>query len=144
MAGSQVAFSCGDEVVATTLPPEQAKGDKLQALITGSAQEEPRDVEIGKERFLATSLELSGSRTTPVRLSVLGSYDQATKFIDELNRYLLLLGIGGHRGRAAGWCFSFRTLLRGRWAVWSPASELSKAATFIIRWIHAEATKSPN
>ena len=93
VAGSQVAFSCGDDVVATTLMPEQAKGEKLQALITGSAQEEPRDIEIGKERFLAASLELSGSRTTPVRLSVLGSYDQATKFLDELNRYLLLLGL---------------------------------------------------
>jgi len=28
-----------------------------------------------------------------VRLSVLGSYDQATKFVDQLNRYLLLLGL---------------------------------------------------
>ena len=90
VAGSQVAFSCGDEVVATTLPP--AQGAQLQPLITAAAQEEPHDIEIGKERFLATSLELSGSRATPVRLSVLGSYDQATKFVDQLNRYLLLLG----------------------------------------------------
>ncbi|HYM77584.1 MAG TPA: HAMP domain-containing sensor histidine kinase [Candidatus Dormibacteraeota bacterium] len=92
VAGSQVAFSCGNEVIATTLPPEQVRGGTIQALITGSVQEEPRDVEIGKERFLATSIELSGSPTSPVRLSVLGSYDQATKFLDELNRYLLLLG----------------------------------------------------
>ncbi len=93
VAGSQVAFSCGNDVVATTLPQDQVKGDKLQALITGSVPEEPRDVEIGKERFLAAALELSGSRTTPVRLTVLGSYDQATKFVDELNQYLLLLGL---------------------------------------------------
>jgi signal transduction histidine kinase len=93
VAGSQVAFSCGDEVVATTLPPTQLKAGNLQSLITGAAQADPRDVQIGKERFLATSLELSGSRTTPVRLSVLGSYDQATKFVDQLNRYLLLLGL---------------------------------------------------
>jgi signal transduction histidine kinase len=92
VAGSQVAFSCGDEVVATTLPPAQVEEAKLQPWITGAAQEVPRDIQIGKERFLATSLELSGSRTTPVRLSVLGSYDQATKFVDQLNRYLLLLG----------------------------------------------------
>lgn len=91
VAGSQVAFSCGNEVVATTLPPDQVRGI-LQPIVTGSVQEEPRDVEIGRERFLATSLDLSGSRVTPVRLSVLGSYDQATKFVDELNRYLLLLG----------------------------------------------------
>lgn len=93
VAGSQVAFSCGDEVVATTLPPAQLQGQNIQSLITGSVQEEPRDIEIGKERFLAASLELSGSRTTPVRLNVLGSYDQATKFVDQLNRYLLLLSL---------------------------------------------------
>jgi signal transduction histidine kinase len=93
VAGSQVAFSCGDEVVATTLPPAQLREAKLQRLFTeAAAQEVPRDIQIGKERFLATSLELSGSSATPVRLSVLGSYDQATKFLDQLNRYLLLLG----------------------------------------------------
>lgn len=92
VAGSQVAFSCGSEVVGTTLMPPQVEAGNIQALIAGTPQDEPRDVEIGKERFLATSLDLSGSRTTPVRLSVLGSYDQATKFLDQLNQYLLLLG----------------------------------------------------
>ncbi len=95
VAGSQVAFSVGDEVVATTLPPEQAQGNNLQALIADAAKvnNDPHDIEVGKERFLATSLQLSGSHTAPVRLSVLGSYDQATKFVDRLNRYLLLLGL---------------------------------------------------
>ena len=92
VAGSQVAFSCGDEIVATTLPQAQSQGGTLRSFITGSPQEQPRDLEIGDERFLATSLELSGSRTLPVRLSVFESYDQATKFLDQLNRYLLLLG----------------------------------------------------
>ena len=93
MAGSQVAFSCQGEVIATTLPPSQSQAEHLRAFLTGSAQEAPRDLEIGTERFLATSLDLSGSRTTPVRLTVLESYDQATKFLDQLNRYLLLLGV---------------------------------------------------
>jgi len=65
----------------------------IQDLIAGSAHEDPREIEIGSERFLATSLVLSGSQPTPVRLSVLGSYDQATKFVNQLNRYLLLLGL---------------------------------------------------
>ena len=93
IAGSQVAFSCRDEVITTTLPDSQVAGGNLRALITGSPQESPHDVEIGNERFLATSLDLSGSKTTPVRLSVLESYDEATKFLDQLNRYLLLLGL---------------------------------------------------
>jgi len=93
VAGSQVAFSCGSEIVGTTLMPAQTEGGNIQTLIAGSVHDDPRDIEIGSERFLATSLQLSGSRETPVRLSVLGSYDQATKFVDQLNRYLLLLGL---------------------------------------------------
>ncbi len=93
VAGSQVAFSSGNEVVGTTLSPAQLQGGNIHDLIAGSVQTEPRDVEIGSERFLATSLILSSAQSTPVRLSVLGSYDQATKFLDQLNRYLLLLGL---------------------------------------------------
>ena len=93
VAGSQVAFSYGGEVVATTLSPAQVQGGGVKDLVSGSLQSDPHDVEIGKEHFLATSIALSGTRDAAVRLSVLGSYDQATKFIDQLNSYLLLLGI---------------------------------------------------
>jgi signal transduction histidine kinase len=93
VAGSQVAFSSGNEIVGTTLTPAQLQGGSIQDLIAGSVHDDSRDIEIGSERFLATSLVLSGAQSTPVRLSVLGSYDQATKFLDQLNRYLLLLGL---------------------------------------------------
>jgi signal transduction histidine kinase len=93
VAGSQVAFSSGDEIVGTTLMAAQVEAGSIRDLIEGSVQDNPRDIEIGNERFLATSLALSSSGETPVRLSVLGSYDQATKFVDQLNRYLLLLGL---------------------------------------------------
>jgi signal transduction histidine kinase len=93
VAGSQVAFSYGNEVVATTLSPAQTQGGSLQTLIAAPVQGNPRDIEIGNERFLSTSLVLSGSGLTAVRLNVLGSYDQATRFINALNRYLLLLGL---------------------------------------------------
>jgi signal transduction histidine kinase len=93
VAGSQVAFSSGNEIVGTTFSPAQLQGGSIQDLIAGSVHDDPRDIEIGSERFLATSLVLSGAQSTPVRLSVLGSYDQATKFLDQLNRYLLLLGL---------------------------------------------------
>ena len=93
VAGSEVAFSCGNEIVGTTLSPAQAQSGSVKNLIAGSVHGDPRDIQIGSELFLATSLVLSGSRLTPVRLNVLGSYDQATKFVDQLNRYLLLLGV---------------------------------------------------
>ena len=92
VAGSQVVFSYGDEIVATTLTSEQKTSANMTALLTGTSEEASRDVEVGRERFLATSVPLSSS-TGPVHLIVLGSYDQATKFLDQLNRYLLLLGL---------------------------------------------------
>ena len=93
VAASQVAFSYGNEVVATTLTPAQMHSASVQGLVAVSAQGDPRDIEVGDEHFIATSLELSGQQTTPVRLSVLGSYDQAARFLNDLNRLLLLLGL---------------------------------------------------
>jgi signal transduction histidine kinase len=93
VAASRVAFSYGNEVVATTLSPEQIESPSVRDLVVGSTQREPRDIEVGKEHFLATSLELSGQQSITVRLSVLGSYDQAALFLNRLNRYLLLLGL---------------------------------------------------
>ncbi len=93
VSASQVAFSYGDEIVATTLTPLQAQGPGVHALSAGSLQSGPQDVEVGKENFVATSLDLSGQQPTPVRLTVLGSYDQAAKFLGNLNRLLLLLGL---------------------------------------------------
>jgi len=103
VSASQVAFSYGDEIVATTLSPVQAQEPGVRALAANSSQSGLRDVEVGNETFVATSLDLSGQRETPVRLialedtpvrlTVLGSYDQAAKFLGNLNRLLLLLGL---------------------------------------------------
>ncbi len=92
VAASQVAFSYGDEVVATTLTSSQTQSRGLRDLLTAPAQAEPRDIDLGNEHFLSTSLELSSRQALPVRLCVLGSYDQAAKFLNQLNRLILLLG----------------------------------------------------
>jgi signal transduction histidine kinase len=93
VSASQVAFSYGDEIVATTLTAVQSQSPAVQGFSATSAQNSPRDVEVGDELFLATSLDLSTRQEMPVRLTVLGSYDQAAKFLDNLNRLLLLLGL---------------------------------------------------
>ncbi len=93
VAGSHVAISCGNELISSTLRQDQLTVDNVRPLIGGSAQAEPHDVEIGSERYLATSLQLSNSPDTPVLFTVMASYDQATKFLDQLNRYMLLLGL---------------------------------------------------
>ena len=92
VSASQVAFFYGDEIVATTLTSTQSQSPTVIELAGGSSQSEPRNVQIGTENFVATSLDL-GNQATPVRLTVLGSYDQAAKFLDKLNRLLLLLGL---------------------------------------------------
>ncbi len=93
VSASQVAFSYGDEIVATTLTSDQVHSAGVRALAAGTSQSAPLDVEVGKENFVATSLDLSAHQKTPVRLTVLGSYDQAAKFLGNLNRLLLLLGL---------------------------------------------------
>lgn len=93
VSASKVAFSYGDEIVATTLTPAQAQSSGVRSLAAGAPQSAPLDVEVGKENFVVTSLDLSGQQEPPLRLTVLDSYDQAAKFLDNLNRLLLLLGL---------------------------------------------------
>jgi signal transduction histidine kinase/ActR/RegA family two-component response regulator len=59
----------------------------------GKSTHAPRsiqEIDIGGERYLGTSIELSGDH--PIRLYCLKSYDQATSFLGLLNRMLLILG----------------------------------------------------
>jgi signal transduction histidine kinase len=93
VSASQVAFSYGGQIVGTTLDSAQVQSPGMRALAAGFSHSAPRDVEVGKENFLATSLDLSDLQQTAVRLTVLGSYDQAAKFLENLNRLLLLLGL---------------------------------------------------
>jgi signal transduction histidine kinase len=69
-------------------------------------------VQLGDERFLATSLELAAEKTPSVRLTVLKSYDQATAFLDSLNRLLLALGLAAVLGGRALVFFISHTFTR--------------------------------
>src|SRR5580704_12197750 len=81
VSASQVAFSYGDEIIETTLTPTQSQSPAVRGFAAGSPQGGLQDVKVGRELFLATSLDLSKEQQTPVRLTVLGSYDQAAKFL---------------------------------------------------------------
>ncbi len=94
IAASQVAFYYSDAVVKTTLAPvQETELDRPRVLHSAPRVSGPEEVQLGEERFLMTSLELAGPRNPSVRLSVLKSYDQATAFLDGLNRLLLALGL---------------------------------------------------
>jgi signal transduction histidine kinase len=99
IAASQVAFYYGDAVVKTTLTPvQESELDKRRVLQSPAGDSGPEETQLGEERFLTTSLELSGGKNPSVRLIVLKSYDQATAFLDSLNRLLLALGLAAVAG----------------------------------------------
>jgi signal transduction histidine kinase len=102
IAASQVAFYYGDTIVRSTLDPTH-EAELLRHPIVHSAPgiPEPERVQLGDERFLATSLELTIDRAPSVRLSVLKSYDQATAFLDSLNSLLLFVGLTAVLGGSA-------------------------------------------
>ncbi len=95
VAASQVAFRYGGRIVKSTLSPAQETEllQQSQLLANEGMLRPPEPVQLGKERFLATSVLLSPAAAEPVRLIVLKSLDQATGFLDNLNRGLLALGL---------------------------------------------------
>ena len=94
VAASQVAFLYGNSLVGSTLTPLQ-ETDLIRQSPNSLADTrlEPREIQLGQERFLETSVDLAPGVTPSVRLSVLKSLDQATAFLGRLDRLLLGLGL---------------------------------------------------
>ena len=113
IAASQVAFYYGDAVVKTTLTPvQESELARQHGLHSHSEVSEPEEIQLGDERFLITSLELAGAKNPSVRLTVLKSYDQATAFLDSLNRLLVALGLAAVLGGSALVFFISHTFTR--------------------------------
>lgn len=94
IAASQVAFYYGNTIVRSTLDPAHEADLARQPILSSApGSPEPQEVQLGDERYLGTSLELAPGKSPSVRLSVLKSYDQATAFLDSLNRLLLAVGL---------------------------------------------------
>jgi len=93
IAGGSVAFYHGDTVVTSTLPQAKQEEFSRQKFLPDSDEGQPVSLDLGNERFLATTIDLSGPGKPSVRLTVLKSYDQATAFLNRLNRLLLALGL---------------------------------------------------
>ena len=94
VAGSQVAFYYNRSIVRSTLPPAQEA--ELAGHPAGADTRNPSgpvNIQLGSEQFLASSVELAAGKAPSVQLTVLKSYDQATAFLDNLNRLLLALGL---------------------------------------------------
>jgi signal transduction histidine kinase len=93
VAGSQVAFLYGSLVARSTLSPAQdSELLNVSRPAASSTNQQLSEIQLGDERFLLTSLDLTPGSTPAVQLIVLKSYDEATAFLNQLNR--LLLGLG--------------------------------------------------
>jgi signal transduction histidine kinase len=92
VASSQVAFRYDKNIVVTTVPSLRDDIANRLDTLTGAGPA-PREVELGSERFLATSVRLSSDSSVPVTLTVLKSFDEATAFLQSLNRWIIITGI---------------------------------------------------
>lgn len=94
VASSQVAFRYGPTVVVSTLSgPQKGELSKLTSPRPSGADAAPVDIDLGQERFLAMSMDLSPSSSLTASLVVLRSYDQAKLFLRSLNRWIFGLGL---------------------------------------------------
>jgi signal transduction histidine kinase len=93
IAGSQVAFYYGDNIVRSTLPLDREAELAHDAGLAPTNGRQPASLNLGSEHFLTMSLDLAPGKNPAIYLRVFKSYDQATAFLASLNRLLVLLGI---------------------------------------------------
>ena len=87
-------ISCTETpLVRSTFSPLQETDLIQQDNLPNEVGSEPKEIQLGQERFLATRVDLAPGVSPPVQLSVLKSLDQATAFLGRLNRLLLALGL---------------------------------------------------
>jgi len=89
ISSSHLVFRYGNDVVMSTLTLSEEQ-ELVPQLRDRPAREE---IQIGKERFFASSLALTSGTEPALSLTVLKSYDEATASLKRLNRLLLGLGL---------------------------------------------------
>ena len=85
ISSSEVAFRYGKTIIVSTLAPLDE--DNLQQQVGGGAV--PSFLQIGNEKYLASSKDLTAGVGGGISLIVLKSYDGAITFLNRLNRLLL-------------------------------------------------------
>ena len=95
VSASRVAFRYGTNLVVTTVSAAQRADIVRQAGHLNGLDGKPQEIQLGAERFLETSVRLSSGSSPAVTLTVLKSYDDATAFLQSLNRWIVVVGIAG-------------------------------------------------
>jgi signal transduction histidine kinase len=91
ISGSEVAFHLESAIAASTLAPAQ-EAQLAGQLAPAAKASGVKDVRLGEERFVASSVVVEPAVGPSVALSVLKSYDRATGFVSSLNQMLVALG----------------------------------------------------
>src|SRR5213080_989325 len=123
VASSQAAFRYGKTIVVSTLSATQQADLEREAERFLAAASGPQDVQLGGEKFLSTSVELAPGGAPAVSLSVLKSYDQATAFLESLNRWILGVGLAA--------------VLAGSALVFLISTTFTRPLANLVRGVHA-------
>jgi signal transduction histidine kinase len=100
-SGDEAAFFTGRSIVASTLPAARQQELAQQVSALGSALgsgpapgERISEVSLGGRKYLATGTDLTQEALGDLSLVVLKSFEPADRAIQEINRLVLLLGVG--------------------------------------------------
>lgn len=95
VASGDVAFAYDGRLVVHTVGPDDV--EPLSQLIAGGAIPvgTARDTRLGREQYLARTVDLTRGAPTPVTLTVLKSLAGTAAFLENLNRWILAIGIAG-------------------------------------------------
>ena len=93
ITSSDVAFRFGKSVVASSLAANKQQELSTEELSTlNTSRLTTQEIRLGGENFVVGSIALTSAGSQPVTLTVLKSFDDATLFLEDVNR--LLLGVG--------------------------------------------------
>lgn len=92
VAASEVAVLYGKRVVVTTLDDDQ-RSDFAAQLNARKVRSAPQNVALGNEKFVAESIGLNPDDAEHVDMVVMKSYDEATAYLQQLRRLLLIIGM---------------------------------------------------
>ena len=90
-AGAEAAFVTGRDIVASTLAKE--KRDLLQGMVGSLRENNQEIVTLGRERYLATTKDMTNGAGAALRLVVMKSFNEADRTEGEINRLVFLVSL---------------------------------------------------
>ncbi len=122
VASCQAVFLYANGIVASTLPISQ-KHELVARTRANTESSTPEEIKLGGELYLAASLQPAPVQDRRVTLMVLKSYDAATRFLQELNR--MLLGVG------------LVAVIAGSWLIFLISDTLTRPLASLVSGVHA-------